>query len=191
MTKKWSRRRSILVVIAATIFMRLLLMIFFAEYREPKTHEYGIIARHINAGYGYRVHFDQLYLEVKPPKELKPGEPGYLEWLAENGASPTPTAIMPPAYPLLLSWLFDWFGEPGAYLVVYLLQLLAATATALFVYLTVERLFGRRAGLWSGLLFAGTPGLAGAVILFFPAVFELLGLTAAVYLTVRAIKEPG
>lgn len=191
MTKKWSRRRSILVVIAATIFMRLLLMIFFAEYREPKTNEYGIIARHINAGYGYRVHFDQLYLEVKPPKELKPGEPGYLEWLAENGASPTPTAIMPPAYPLLLSWLFDWFGEPGAYLVVYLLQLLAATATALFVYLTVERLFGRRAGLWSGLLFAGTPGLAGAVILFFPAVFELLGLTAAVYLTVRAIKEPG
>lgn len=190
MIKKWSRRRTILVVIAATIFMRLLLMVFFAEYREPETHEYGIIARHINAGFGYQVHFDQLYLAVKPPEELAPGDPGYLEWLAEHGAPPRPTAIMPPAYPLLLSWLFDWFGEPGAYPVVYILQLLAAAATALFVYLTAERLFGRRAGLWSGLLFAATPGLAGAVILFFPTTYELLGIAAVLYLTVRTVEDP-
>lgn len=116
--------------------------------------------------------------------------------LAELGSFPAtgladpggPTALRPPAYPLLLAATYEVTGQ--RFTAGRLVGALLGTATVLLVYLIAARLFDRRIALWS----AGVAAVAPPLVLLNGSLLSeslFTPLVLAVALCVLAHRERG
>jgi mannosyltransferase len=92
------------------------------------------------------------------------------------------------AYYLLMHYWMALFGDSLA--VLRLPSALAMAGAAAFVVLTGERLFGRRAGLVAGILFALVPSVSRYAQEMRGYAFAVLAVSAATWLLLRALERP-
>ena len=95
--------------------------------------------------------------------------------------------------PPLYAWTIAAVSWPGGRVTEATAQLpvaLGAVAAAVFTVLLGDRLFGRRGGLWAGLVLATTFGFFRHSQIFLPDMLVLAFATAAAYWFWRSVEEP-
>jgi hypothetical protein len=110
--------RPIAIFVCALVLRVGVILVFLVVgmYRNPNTWESGAVASHIVNGDGFSV-----------------------TW----GGSPAPTSIEAPLYPYLLAVTWRLFGRgPGAYLLLVLLQAVAASSMIFPIHALTRRWFG-------------------------------------------------
>lgn len=183
------KRYGLPVVLLVALFVRLGVLAVFADFENPDTFEYGVIARNLNGGLGYSFNVHDYYIG-EHHQRLEAGSPGYTAALEEAGLPLRPSAFMLPGYTLLLAGLLSVFGG-AAFAVAYGLNLLAGLAAVWLVYLIGRDLFDERAAFLGGLLAALSPTVMAPTIYLQPTCLEaVLGLLV-VYLTVRLYQGDG
>src|SRR5579884_3069350 len=116
----------------------ILVLLVLGAYHNPNTWESGAIASHILKGDGFSV-----------------------TW----GDAPAPTSIEAPLYPYVLAATWAVFGQgPGAYLLLVLLQAIAAASMIFPIHLLTRRWFGAVPAIVAAWVCAVWP-----VYLFYPA----------------------
>ena len=185
----WMKRYGLLIVLLVALFARLGVLTVFADFENPDTFEYGVIARNLNGGLGYSFNVHDYYIG-EHHKRLTAGSPEYAAALEGAGLPLRPTAFMLPGYTLLLAGLLSVFGG-AAFTVAYALNLLAGLAAVWLVYLIGRDIFGERAAFLGGLLAALSPTVIAPTAYLQPTCLEAaLGLLV-VYLTVRLYQGDG
>jgi hypothetical protein len=97
-----------------------------------ETWENGVVARNIIDGKGFAFSY------FGNPEQL--------------------TSVMAPFYPYFLVTIYTLFGvSPTAHIIVQLIQASVQATTVVIIYMITKRLFVRKIGALSGLLFAGFP----------------------------------
>lgn len=95
--------------------------------------------------------------------------------------------------PPLYAWSIAALSLPGGRVTEWTAHLpvaLGAIGAAVFTFLLGDRLFGRRAGLWAGLVLATTYGFFRHSQIFLPDMIVVAFATAAAYWLWRAAEEP-
>ncbi|NOY06496.1 MAG: glycosyltransferase family 39 protein [Chlorobi bacterium] len=133
------------VVIGFILVTRLAAVVALGEFHQPQLYEYGMIARHLLAGYGYSLVFPGLHIEF--------GIDG-------NVPQPdaTPTAFTLPGYVGVMYAVLGVVGDnTTGYIVLYGLNILMGILAAWAVYLLTRMLLSEEAARWSAVLTALYP----------------------------------
>lgn len=94
----------------------------------------------------------------------------------------------PPGYSILLAGLFKLFGDSDK--AIQLMQMIADSAAAVFVFLIAAELFSINLAAIAGILAAFSPQFAYGSVLLLPDSICVLPILIAIYFLIRAVKQP-
>lgn len=169
------RRRQILFLLAGTVILRLVYMLLFVDLGRDYYWEYGEIAKNLLAGNGYALH----HLE---------GETVSARFVP--GASPVPSAFMPPGYVLFLTPFLAVDDVPLRNVLLVGTQSLLAAGAVLLIFQLTRRVFGETAAIAAALLAAVLPEFIYAVGSYTPTVLFHLLIAALLTLLYGMKGEP-
>lgn len=166
-------RRNLLMVTGAIFLLAVVLRLFFLydPSLEVRAVQTSVVQSYINVA-----HFlteDGIKTFVSSPLS-RVNAPDYLGH--------------PPGYSILLSVIFKLFNDSDR--TIQFIQILFDGVAAVLVFLIAAELFSRRVALIAGVLVALAPQLAYHSVLLLPDTLSVLPLLFAVYLIVRAKRQP-
>ena len=162
---KTTRAGAVWVVFGLALVLRLAAVLVLRSYVDPPLYEHGEIAENLRAGKGFAI-------------------------AVVNGPHRT-TSQQTPLYPGLmvgLRWVFGRYGDIPA---LQLLQAALGACTAVFIMNLASVLFGRRLGLWAGLLVACYPTYAYMVTHVQVVTLLLFFMSGAMWLLAEGIFAEG
>ncbi len=133
------------IIVGFILVTRLAAVVALGEFEQPLLYEYGMIARHLLAGYGYSLVYPGLHIEF--------GIDG-------NVPQPdaTPTAFTLPGYVAVMYVVLGAFGDNvTGYIILYALNILMGILAAWAVYLLTRTLLSEETARWSAVLTALYP----------------------------------
>ncbi len=112
-------------------------------------------------------------------------------WVLDDAVS-APSAVMPPAYPLLAAAAYAVLGAESfaATLLLQMINALATTAAVAVVFVVARELGGGRAGWVAAIIAALNPAMAGFTPLIWDTSLFTLGVALTVWMVVRLSHGP-
>jgi 4-amino-4-deoxy-L-arabinose transferase-like glycosyltransferase len=162
-------RLTTILVVAAVL--RVASILYLRTYLHPETWEFSVIARNLNAGLGF----------VYPITGATS---------ADLNGTLVPSALMPPAYPYLLAWLWRLFGDrPATYLGIELLNAALGVLLVYMVYRTARALLSESAAKLAAVICAVFPSQVYMCNEFHSISFYIVLGVAAVFFLNRYMDE--
>lgn len=149
---KMSLSKAVIIIFSVSFIIRIIFSLVFGNFSSPQMFEPGMIARNLNHGYGFSMHW--------------PYESNSIE-RAELVKHPPPykTAFMPPLTPYLIYLIFNIFGDGKlSYLILMLINSFFGAFTPVFAYLIARQIASEKAAFYTAI----------ASVLFLPAVFSVI-----------------
>jgi hypothetical protein len=167
------------VVIAAVAVSRIAAILAFGTLSQPQLYEYGGIARHLLAGYGYAT----VYPAFHPDYGLNPS-------LVSPAAMPT--AFTLPGGVMIMATVLWVAGDTAlAYAILYALNVLFAIAAVWLAAGIAAELFNEKAGRWAAVAVAAYPPFMLVAARFGGTIWYHPAMCFAILLVLRAGRQQG
>jgi len=169
-----SKRKLIIILFSAALVIRVAVVLFYSDYKTPNSYEYGALAENLINGNGYSLFYF---------------EDNNINFSFQENIKPFPSAYMMPGYPLLISGLLILQAK-NPYLLLFILQAVAASFAVVFLYFFIKKLAGNSIADISALIYSLMPEMIYPVISVGPTVFLHLLVVIIFYLLSNIDRYP-
>jgi hypothetical protein len=172
-------RLNLATILVVSGVLRVASILLLKTYLHPQTWEFSIIAQAINHGLGFAYPQPSIGLGFPYP----PATPNHAFVIV-------PSAIMPPAYPYMLAYLWRLFGDrPATYLGIELLNAALGVLLVYMIYRTARGLLSESAAKLAALICAVFPSQVYMCNEFHSISFYIVLGVAAVFFLNRYMDE--